>query len=245
IGEKPTGSGDPYALRRAALGVIRIARETGLRLSLGPILDAAIEACYQDQRRPIPSRRQALSAGRDPINMVAIEIIEFLGERLRVQLRAEGARHDVLAAVLGAGADDDITRLLARTAAVTDFLTTEDGSNLLVAYRRAVNILRIEERRDSASFDEPFDAALLAEPTEHELARTLDTMSIAIKSQLRSEGFREAMTEMARLRRPLDRFFDHVTVNAPEPELRRNRLRLLAAVRGIMNEVADFSKIEG
>ncbi|HEX5325817.1 MAG TPA: glycine--tRNA ligase subunit beta, partial [Acetobacteraceae bacterium] len=184
IGEKPTGSGDPYALRRAALGVIRIARETGLRLSLGPILDAAIAACYQDQRRPIPSRRQALSAGRDPINMVAIEIIEFLGERLRVQLRAEGARHDVLAAVLGTGADDDITRLLARTAAVTDFLTTEDGSNLLVAYRRAVNILRIDERRDSTSFDEPFDAALLAELAEHELARTLDSMSIAIKSQL-------------------------------------------------------------
>ncbi len=216
IGEKPTGSGDPYALRRAGLGVIRIIRDNRLRLPLIPLLKQ--------------------TAGP------SAEILDFLAERLRVQLRAEGARHDVLAAVFAAGADDDIVRLLSRTDAITALLGTEDGANLLTAYRRAANILRIEERKDGPH-DGPPDPDLLRQPEETALADALEALT-ETDHLLAREDYPAAMAAMARLRAPLDAFFDRVTVNAPEPELRRNRLRLLARVRAAMNRVADFSKIE-
>ncbi len=217
IGEKPTGSGDPYALRRAGLGIIRIIRENGLRIRLMPLLDQT--------------------------SGPAQEILEFLAERLRVQLRTEGARHDVLAAVFAAGADDDIVRLLARTEAVTNLLGTEDGANLLTAYRRAANILRIEERKDGPHSGEP-DRGLLRQPEEWTLAEAIDALGEADRLLAR-EDYPGAMAVMAGLRHPLDAFFDRVTVNAPEPDLRRNRLRLLSRVRAAMDLVADFSKIEG
>jgi glycyl-tRNA synthetase beta chain len=217
IGEKPTGSGDPYALRRAGLGIIRIIRENGLRIRLMPLLEQT--------------------------GGPAEEILDFLAERLRVQLRTEGARHDVLAAVFAAGADDDIVRLLARTEAVTNLLGTEDGANLLTAYRRAANILRIEERKDGPHSGEP-DRSLLRQPEEWALAEAIDALGEADRL-LAQEDYPTAMALMARLRGPLDAFFDRVTVNAPEPDLRRNRLRLLSRVRAAMDRVADFSRIEG
>jgi glycyl-tRNA synthetase beta chain len=239
IGEKPTGSGDPYALRRAALGIIRIIRENHLRLELRQLLRDALEQVLD---RP--------ATQPDDLGLID-DLIAFLVERLRVQLRAEGARHDVLAAVFAAkggpkgeqGTDDDLTRLLARTDAVAALLGTADGANLLTAYRRAANILRIETRKDGPH-DAPPDASLLREPAEIDLDHSLGAIAV-VSDLLRREEFAGAMTELARLRAPLDVFFDQVTVNAPEPELRRNRLRLLHLVQATMDRVADFSRLEG
>jgi glycyl-tRNA synthetase beta chain len=235
IGEKPTGAGDPYALRRAALGIIRIIRENRLRLGLRSLLRDALE-----------QRRLASATGENDHALID-ELVAFVVERLRVQLRGEGARHDVLAAVFAAkgteAADDDMARLLARADAVTALLGSRDGADLLTAYRRAANILRIEERKDGPHAAAP-DNDLFREPAEralhHALASTQD-----LDNLLAQENFSAAMILLARLRAPLDAFFEHVTVNAPEPELRLNRLHLLNRVRFAMDRVADFSRIEG
>jgi glycyl-tRNA synthetase beta chain len=228
IGERPSGAGDPYALRRAALGIIRIIRENALRLNLSLLISWA--------------RRDWHHQGVHPVEDA--ELVEFIIERLRVQLRAEGARHDVLAAVFAAGADDDITRLLARTDAVTVLLRSDDGANLLTAYRRAANILRIEDRKDGPHIGEP-DRDLLRVPEEIVLAQALRVTESTVIPLLEREDFAAAMAAMAQLRAPLDIFFDKVTVNAPEPDLRRNRLRLLHSLRSTMGRIADFAKIEG
>ena len=167
----------------------------------------------------------------------------FIAERLRVQARAEGARHDVLAAVFATAADDDLVRVLARTQALASFLGTADGGHLLAAYKRAVNILRIEERKDGPHTSAP-DAAALELPEEQALQAALQSAG-GIDALLRQEVFAAAMTKLASLRAPLDAFFDKVTVNAADPALRANRLRLLSGVRAAMNSVADFSAIEG
>ena len=248
IGEKPTGSGDPYALRRAGLGVIRIIRENGLRLSLLPLLDAAFSA-VDDTVRSLAPGSSSLSAlkhvpGHDGVaEPISLDVLDFLADRLRVQLRAEGARHDVLTAVFATGADDDIVRLLARASAVADLLGTEDGTNLLTAYRRAANILRIEDRKDGPHTG-PTDPALSREPAEQGLEMALAGLH-DLDRQLAAEDYVGAMTAMAHLRAPLDAFFTDVTVNAPDPDLRRNRLQLLHRVRATMDRVADFSRIEG
>ena len=224
IGEKPTGSGDPYALRRAALGIIRIVREHRLRLPVRQLIDSA--TCLLEAK---PDRE---------------ELLAFLLDRLRVQLRAEGARHDVLAAVLGTGLDDDLVRLLARTDAVAALLGTETGESLLTAYRRAANILRIEEKKDGPH-DGPLDPAQLRLPEEQNLSAVLHRIEPAIAAAIRDEDFTAAMSALATLRKPLDDFFDKITVNDPAPDLRSNRLRLLARVRSAMNQAADFSRIDG
>ncbi len=225
IGEKPTGSGDPYALRRAALGVIRIIRENGLRLHLRRLLAAAIADVE-----------------------VVQAVFGFIVERLVFQLRTDGARYDVLNAVFGAKGinldqDDDLVALLARTDAVANLLQTPDGANLLTAYRRAANILRIEERKDGPFNDAPL-SDLFRETAEVDLDQALTACGVVARL-LDEEAYGQAMTTMARLRAPLDEFFEKVTVNAPEPDLRRNRLRLLNQVRSIMDQIADFSRIEG
>lgn len=219
-GEAPTGSGDPYALRRAALGVIRIVRENRLRLPLRAAFAAAAENA--------------------PID----DLMAFTADRLRVQLRSEGARHDVLSAVFAAGADDDLVRLLARTDAVAAFLATPDGSDLLAGARRAANILRIEDRKDGPH-QGPVDPALLAAPAEIALDRELAKADVALRQMIAEERFGVAMSLLAQLRPTLDAFFDQVTVNDPNPDLRRNRLRLLARVGAAMALAADFSRIEG
>ena len=173
------------------------------------------------------------------------EILDFLAERLRVQLRAEGARHDVLAAVFAAGADDDITRLLARTDAVAALLATDDGANLLTAYRRAANILRIEERKDGPH-DGPLDEASPENDQRNSVWQAASPKPRrAFHSICRDDDYAALCGVLANLRPPLDAFFDKVTVNAPEPDLRRNRLRLLHKVRSTMDRIADFGKIEG
>lgn len=265
VGEKPTGSGDPFALRRAALGIIRIVREKGLRLplrealALSAKLFAATETTVRIGEMPVlqgvvDSRRilellkdvprdenEAFKASDRAVG----EVLDFLLDRLRVQLRADGARHDVLNAVLGAGADDDIVRLLARTAAVAEFLGTEAGANLLAAYRRANNILRIETKKDGREFDGAIDTALLEEPAERDLALAIGQVGPEVADAIGHERFTDAMASLAALRGPVDQFFDMILVNAERPELRQNRLRLLFHLRAAMNMAADFSRIEG
>lgn len=254
VGEKPTGSGDPYALRRAALGVIRIVRENGLRLGLLQVLDLAVAAA-EHHAAPLlePEVARALLATEHPRDSVArtapsttaTEVLDFIAERLRVQLRAEGARHDLVAAVFGATPDDDLVRLLARAEALRHLLESPDGANLLAAYRRAANILRIEERKEGSGFAPATDPALLAAPEEKALAAALDEAVPAAAARMGAEDFAGAMAALATLRAPLDAFFDRVTVNDPVPELRINRLGLLARLRAAMESVADLSRIEG
>lgn len=232
IDEKPTGSKDPFALRRAALGVIRIILEGGLRL---PLADAAKRA-----GKTFPG--QGAWAG---------SLVEFFADRLKVALRDKGIRHDLIDAVFALGGQDDLTLIVRRVEALQAFLSTEDGKNLSAGYKRAVNILRIEEGKEKkkdtkfAGFVGKPDVSLLEAPQEVELFKTLAIANDLIAAEVQKERFEEAMRAMSRLRAPVDAFFDKVTVNADNAKLRENRLKLLSEIRGAMHSVADFSKVEG
>jgi len=218
IGEKPTGSRDPFALRRAALGVIRIIVENRIRLPLRTFFDAP-------------------------------DLMAFFADRLKVQMREKGVRHDVVDAVFALGGEDDLVRLLARVEAVQSFLAAEAGRNLLTAYGRAANIVRAEEKKDkalAAKIAGAPDAALMEQAEEKAVAAALAEAEGLVKPALLREDFAGAMQALAGLRGPLDAFFDKVTVNVAEkPELRLNRLKLLNQIRATMDSVADFSRIEG
>jgi len=229
IDEKPTGSKDPYALRRAALGVIRLILENKLRLRLIPVFQQAIIIGGEDHK------------GGDS----GAELLEFFADRLKVALRDQGVRHDLIAAVFALGGEDDLVRLLARVEALGAFLKSEDGANLLTAYRRASNIVRIEEGKDKTRYADAPDPALLKEPAETVLAEKLKLATAESGKALEAEEFAGAMAALARLRVPVDEFFNKVTVNTDNRELRANRLRLLSQIRDTLNRVADFSKIEG
>jgi glycyl-tRNA synthetase beta chain len=256
--ERPTGSGDPFALRRAALGVIRIVRENGLRLRLADVFAEAFFGFPQAVGvSPAPEfgmavAQEKLNAGWQPpkgsahppmVAAFAAALVDFLAERLRIQLRTEGARHDVVAAAF-TGGEDDLLRLLARADALKALVESDTGTNLLAAYKRAGNILRIEEKKDGPHAG-AVDATLLTAPEEKALAAALDAAEPASRDALAREDFAAAMAALAALRDPLDAFFDRVTVNDPDAKLRANRLRLLTRLRTAMDAVADFSKIEG
>ncbi len=231
IGETPTGSRDPFGLRRAGLGVIRMVLENELRLALGPIFARAV-AAYGDKVDGAGER-------------VAAELLDFLADRLKVHLRSDGVRHDLIQAVFALGGEDDLHRLIARVGALARFVESEDGANLLTAYRRAVNIVRIEEGKDGRAHDGPVDATRLVEADERALTESLEIAERASGTALAAEDFEAAMAALAALRGPVDAFFDSVTVNAEDTALRENRLRLLANIRGTLHKVADFSAIEG
>ncbi len=228
IGETPTGSKDPYALRRAALGVIRLILENGLRLPLGGAIETA-RGLYRGLEGP----------------PVIEPLLAFFADRLKVALKDKGVRHDLITAVFELGGEDDLVRLLARVGALGDFLETEDGKNLLTAYKRAENIVRIEEKRDKASYREDLSPDLLTDPVEKKLAEHLFEATSGANEAITLEDFTLAMAEMAKLRRPIDEFFDQVLVNAEDEALRANRLRLLSAIGDTLGQVADFSRIEG
>ncbi len=221
IDKKPTGSKDPFALRRAALGVIRLIVENGLRLSLL----AAFRA-----------------AGGEKI---ADDLLTFFADRLKVHLKGEGVRHDLIDAVMAKGDEDDLTRLLARVSALSAFVATDDGKNLLAAHKRAANILKIEEKKDKKSYRGDVDAALLELDEEKTLLGALADTNNSCSSLLDAEKFEDAMANFAKLRGPVDAFFDKVTVNADDAKVRENRLKLLSQIQTAMDAVADFSKIEG
>ncbi|MEQ8966611.1 MAG: glycine--tRNA ligase subunit beta [Azospirillaceae bacterium] len=233
IDEKPTGSRDPYALRRAALGVIRLVLENGLRLPLGRAF-ATAAGLYGDRLdESMKAAAQAALPG-------------FFADRLKVALRERGVRHDLIDAVFGLTGEDDLVRLMARVDALAAFVAGEDGANLLTAYRRAANIVRIESKRDGVDHAErAVDGSLLAEPAEIALAARLGDAREVLSNQLATEAFGPAMQTLAALRPAVDAFFDEVTVNTDAADRRANRLALLASIGATMNGVADFSRVEG
>ncbi|WP_040565986.1 glycine--tRNA ligase subunit beta [Magnetospirillum molischianum] len=284
INEKPTGSKDPFALRRAALGVIRLIIENELRVKLGDLLKESWKSytshfageCVLFNKKG----SSALRVGIDDVNYdtdyivisggeicseeevhehvilsqyinipsgekTANELLSFFADRLAVAWKEQGIRHDLINAVFALGGQDDLVLLRKRVEALTAFVSSDDGANLLVAYRRAANIVRIEEKKDGTSFAGPVDPACLSQAEEQALAAALSKVGPTVEAALLAEDFAAAMAALATLRRPLDAFFEQVTVNADQPDLRAARLGLLAAIGTAMGHVADFSRIEG
>jgi glycyl-tRNA synthetase beta chain len=219
IDEKPTGSKDPFALRRAALGVIRLLAENGLTFALMKI------------------------------DGFTADLLSFFHDRLKVLLRDQGQRHDLVDAVLAAGeGNDDLLLVVRRVEALAAFLTTDDGKNLLAGTKRAMNILRIEEKKDGRAYTQAPDAALVHDkglPEERALFNLLNSATAHARDHVTREDYAGAMKALAELRPAVDAFFDRVTVNAEDPALRENRLKMLAELRAATATVADFSKIEG
>jgi glycyl-tRNA synthetase beta chain len=231
IGEKPSSSKDPFALRRAALGAIRLILENRLRLPL----KAAFAQALAGYRGLLAEVDTAAVSG---------ELLGFFADRLKVHLKDSGVRHDLISAVFAAGEEDDLVRLLARVEALRAFLATEDGADLLTALRRASNIVRIEEKRDRRSYGGQPDGQRLQAKEEQMLFFRLMTVGGDIAGALEREDFGEAMAALAQLRQPVDAFFDRVTVNVEDPKLRENRLYLLGQIRSALGAIADFSLIE-
>ncbi len=243
IDEKPTGSGDPYQLRRAALGVIRILLENDLRVQLRNV----IQTHFMERVGKIPSKLsppEMLLKGVDA-NGLGHDLLTFFADRLKVYLREKGARHDLIDAVFSLGDQDDLALIVKRVEALEAFLKTDDGQNLLAGVKRAANILAIEEKKDKKTHDGRYDIQLLVETEETALAAAIESAKQDTVAAINVENFKGAMNALADLRKPVDAFFEKVTVNAPDAKLRENRLRLLSEIRTATLGVADFSKIAG
>jgi glycyl-tRNA synthetase beta chain len=273
IDEKPTGSKDPYALRRAALGVIRLIVDSGLRIhllsvSLQPLRRLRLSANITEQRR-----LQTVQAKENPKTaqvfaqlavearelearfrlgapeqadelMVRYELLSFFADRLKVQLREQGARHDLVDAVFALEGQDDLLMIVRRVEALGKFLDTDDGKNLLAGTKRANNILAIEEKKDKRKFEGEPNPALYGLAEEKALADAIDLAKVEGSVAVMNEDFESAMTAMAKLRPAVDAFFDKVKVNDDDPNVRENRLKLLNEIRSATRAVADFSKIQ-
>jgi len=225
IGLPPTGSKDPFALRRAALAIIRLITENGLRVRLSELFPGAAQL-YRN-------------TGLD-VRDAGPELLDFFADRLKVQQRDAGVRHDLIDAVFALGGEDDLVRLLTRVKALQSFVEGDDGADLLTAYKRAANILKKEKWEPTAA-----SGGLDLEPEEAALIQALDAAEPQASKAVAAEDFTGAMRALAHLRRPIDAFFDKVTVNDPDAAKRERRLNLLARFRDAVNRVADFSKIEG
>ncbi|MBI1274902.1 glycine--tRNA ligase subunit beta [bacterium] len=234
-GEAPTGSRDPFALRRAALGILRLILSNNLRLPLKELLEKAIIGFP-------PALLKSSGKSKD---VLRDELMGFFADRLKVMMKDEGYRHDIISAVFDEGQDDDMTRLVARAKALRYFLEAPDGERLIAAYRRAANIVKTESAKDGANYNAKIDAALLKQKDEQALHAALKKVEEAIIPMLHKERFGDAMGQMLLLKTPLDDFFTHVMVNVPEENLRRNRLRLLAAITRVIGIFANFDKLEG
>ncbi|HLK83863.1 MAG TPA: glycine--tRNA ligase subunit beta [Xanthobacteraceae bacterium] len=247
IDERPTGSKDPYALRRAALGIVRLVLSNEIRLRLKQVVDLA----YREIDRHIVGPGEVLS-----VDDTREDLVGFFADRLVVLLKEQGARHDLVNAALHVGArfiaegepiyeQDDLLLIVRRVEALGKFLDTEDGKNLLAGYKRATNIIRIEERRDKTEYTGEPSAELYRQAEEWELARAIDTAAAEASAAVAREDFAAAMSAMAKLRPHVDAFFDKVTVNVDDPPVRANRLKLLNRIRAATGTVADFSRIAG
>ncbi|MBY0612616.1 MAG: glycine--tRNA ligase subunit beta [Beijerinckiaceae bacterium] len=247
IDERPTGSKDPFALRRAALGVIRLILSNAIKLPLGEVLDdfIVLGKLTGDYAMPAEARYSTIR-----------DLFAFFADRLKVQLREQGARHDLVDAVLALQAQaggtaelqghDDLLTIVRRVEALGSFLSSDDGATLLAGYRRAANILKAEEKKDGdGAFEGPADMAILTAAEETALAKALLEADSAVSSAVLAEDFAGAMAAIASLRAPVDAFFDRVMVNADDADLRLNRLRLLAHLRRVTLNVADFGKVSG
>jgi glycyl-tRNA synthetase beta chain len=241
--------------------VIRLILENGLRIRLLEAFVAAADALYPEWRTS-PELNAALAdtpgtEWQQRLSYVPVEVLNFVADRLKVHLRERGVRHDLISAVfynpirrieahLGFGErEDDLLRLLACVDALSSFLDTDDGKNLLIAYRRASNIVEIEEDRDGKDYHQLPEAALFQQSEEKNVFDRLSEISSTLETLLQQEQFIDAMQRLATLRQPVDEFFEKVTVNTERRDLRSNRLKLLSYIRDTMNRVADFSQIEG
>jgi glycyl-tRNA synthetase beta chain len=243
IDEKPTGSKDPYALRRAALGVIRIVVENGLRMRLGGLFEQLLKETQIIATMRAP--KIARGIGQNLAGSDEASLLSFFADRLKVQLREQGARHDLVDAVFSLEGQDDLLMVVRRVEALGKFLDTDDGKNLLAGTKRAANILRIEEKKDGRAYDGAPDPALYDLPEEKALARAIDQAKREASSAIAKEDFAGAMSAIAKLRPAVDAFFDKVKVNDDDPKVRENRLKLLNEIRAATRAVADFSRIEG
>ena len=273
INEKPTGSKDPYALRRAALGVIRILIENKIRLPLRYAaipaykevreelkhleLDRQADALKRLRETGISSKRASRllsefekSAFEESVEerehalAIVYDLLDFFDDRLKVQFRERGVRHDVADAVFAMADEDDLVLMTRRAEALGEFLRTDDGKNLLAGFKRAANILRIEEKKDGKAYDGAPDAALYSLNEEKVLAKTIEQAKFGCREALAKEDFSAAMSAMAKLRPAVDAFFDKVKVNDDDAKVRENRLKLLNEIRAATRVVADFSKIQ-
>ena len=294
IGELPTGSKDPFALRRAALGVILLIERAQLRVAMLRAFTVAVTnvvvgvlerttqtdpnyAVYLDKVKQIAPDRSLpqdefdrrmgqmadalgdfeivlkpetekvfhfLQHGGDRIRETPLQMLAFFADRLKVQQREAGVRHDLIDAVFALGGEDDLVRLLARVHALQAFVTTDDGANLLAGYKRAANILKKEAYTPDTEGN-PKTLSYTPEKAEADLIAALDSAEPAAAAAVEAEDFERAMAALASLRAPIDAFFDSVTVNDADPAKRAARLALLARVRAAVHTVADFSKIEG
>ncbi len=258
IGEKPTGSGDPYQLRRAALGVIRLVIDNDLRMPLMPTFEAIsvelekylhAKKLREAENAPgvtmIATGHTSIDWNGRPARTSAVDLLSFFAERLKVYLRDKGARHDLIDAIFSLPGQDDLALIVKRVEALTEFLKTDDGANLLAGVKRAQNILTIEEKKDKVSHAGDVDASLLQADEEKALAAAIDKVKADTVAALNVENFAGSMRALAELRAPVDAFFDKVTVNADDAALRRNRLHLLSQIRAATFDVADFTKIAG
>ena len=275
IVEEPTGSKDPYALRRAALGLIRIVLECSLKLALRPIINDSLRRIFAFKVSKEPAgnavkisatvcdqemgfRRVAISKEAtvaeieklkvefeaEHLNSVSSRLLNFFADRLKVQLREQGARHDLVDAVFALEGQDDLLMIVRRVEALGKFLDTDDGKSLLTAVKRASNILSIEEKRDKRVYDGAPDATLYRNEFERDVATVIELQKKLAASYIVREDFAGAMTAIAALRPAVDAFFDHVKVNDDDAKVRENRLKLLNEIRAATREVADFSKIQ-
>ena len=266
INEKPTGSGDPYQLRRAALGVIRIVLENDLRLPLGKVMSQALSLFKSDgagkvvttERMAVKaiaggSAKKSASAEGTAVTVItavskdaiAADLLSFFADRLKVFLKDQGKRPDLIDAVFSLGGQDDLALIVRRVEALDAFLKTDDGANLLAGVKRAANILGIEEKKDKKSYAASYDLALLKDKEEIALAAKIEEVKQDTVAAINVENFAGAMRALAELRPPVDAFFEKILVNADDPKIRENRLKLLSEIRAATATVADFSKIAG
>jgi glycyl-tRNA synthetase beta chain len=236
IDEKPTGSKDPYALRRAALGVIRLIVENKIRVNLIALSSKHIPTFANAQGLVVWNGQQ--------VDQKCVDLLAFFADRLKVQLREQGARHDLVDAVFALEGQDDLLMVVRRVEALDKFLDTDDGKNLLAGTKRAANILRIEEKKDGKAYDGAPDAPLYSLAEEKALAKAIDQVKTDASTAVAKEDFAGAMSAIAKLRPAVDAFFDKVKVNDDDPKVRENRLKLLNEIRAATRAVADFSKIQ-
>jgi glycyl-tRNA synthetase beta chain len=267
VDEKPTGSKDPYALRRAALGIIRIFLENKIRISF-LLVAQNMRSSYSnyviDREGAWLEAYRWVRASHTPRGTIAgpspeweevskdtsywrciTELLEFFADRLKAQLREQGARHDLVDAVFALEGQDDLFVIVRRVEALGKFLDTEDGKNLLAGYKRAANIIRIEEKKDGREYTGAPDRNLYRQDEEEKLAFEIERAMLGTARAIENEDFEGAMSHLARLRPYVDAFFDKVTVNVDDKPLRENRLKLLNEIRAATHAVADFSRIEG
>ena len=238
IDEKPTGSKDPYALRRAALGVIRLVLGNGVRMGQLSLIQTAMTV--------LSAQLQAAPDSENTTNLeIPLNLLSFFHDRLKVYLKDQGIRHDVIDACLAMPGNDDLTLLVKRAEALAAFLKTDDGENLLQGFKRAANILSQAEEKDGVEYSYGADIKFAETDAERALFAALDQAETAIAPAMKTEDFATAMSAMAALRAPIDAFFETVQVNTDNAVIRRNRLNLLSRIRTICLSVADLTRLDG